>query len=74
MLNLAIDLPAVDTGEFVFGEAAQRVGGFTIPIDDINEVYLPHLENNNRIQIFYGGSSSGKSVFLSQRTVIDVLN
>lgn len=39
-----------------------------------NKVYLPHLDNLARIQIIYGGSSSGKSVFLAQRTVIDLLN
>lgn len=39
----------------------------------INEVYYPHLENNSRIQIFYGGSSSGKSVFAAQRLVLDLL-
>ena len=38
-----------------------------------NKVYLSHLENFARIQIFYGGSSSGKSVFLAQRTVWDIL-
>jgi phage terminase large subunit len=38
-----------------------------------NEVYLPHLKNKSRVQIFYGGSSSGKSVFLAQRCVWDVL-
>ncbi len=56
-------------------EAAIRAagGGFTIPYGDINDVYLHHLDNNARIQILYGGSSSGKSVFLSQRAVIDIL-
>lgn len=39
----------------------------------INRVYRPHLNNTARTQIFYGGSSSGKSVFLAQRTVIDML-
>lgn len=39
----------------------------------INDVYEPYLDNTARTQIFYGGSSSGKSVFLSQRTVLDVL-
>lgn len=39
----------------------------------INEVYYPHLDNNSRIQIFYGGSSSGKSVFAAQRLVLDLL-
>lgn len=39
-----------------------------------NEVYLPYLNNNIRTQIYYGGSSSGKSVFLAQRAVYDSLN
>jgi phage terminase large subunit len=38
-----------------------------------NEYYLPHLDNMSRTQIFYGGSSSGKSVFLAQRCVYDIL-
>ncbi len=39
----------------------------------INDAYEPHLENMARIQIYYGGSSSGKSVFLAQRAVYDLL-
>jgi phage terminase large subunit len=39
----------------------------------INDVYLPHLENMSATQIFYGGAGSGKSRFLSQRPIIDVL-
>ncbi|WP_198343578.1 PBSX family phage terminase large subunit [Paenibacillus senegalimassiliensis] len=39
-----------------------------------NEVYLKHqLKNQNRYQIYYGGSSSGKSYSLAQRTVLDVM-
>jgi phage terminase large subunit len=38
-----------------------------------SDLYLPHLENFARTQIFYGGSSSGKSWFLAQRCVLDVL-
>ena len=39
-----------------------------------NEVYLKSLlYNNDRYQICFGGSSSGKSVFLAQRTLIDLL-
>lgn len=38
-----------------------------------NPVYLPHLTNTARTQIFYGGSGSGKSVFLAQRCVFDML-
>jgi phage terminase large subunit len=39
----------------------------------VNDIYLPHLENYARTQIFYGGSSSGKSWFLAQRCVLDVM-
>ncbi|RXI46275.1 PBSX family phage terminase large subunit [Clostridium tetani] len=40
-----------------------------------NQIYLKHqLNNNNRYQIYYGGSSSGKSFSLAQRTVLDVFN
>ena len=39
----------------------------------MNDSYIPFLEDETRTQIFYGGSSSGKSFFLAQRTVIDVL-
>jgi phage terminase large subunit len=38
-----------------------------------NKVYIPYLQDDNSTQIFYGGSSSGKSVFLAQRTVLDVM-
>ena len=42
--------------------------------DDVyNPVYLPHLKNMARTQIFFGGSSSGKSVFIAQRCVEDVM-
>lgn len=38
-----------------------------------NKAYLPYLDKEApRRQIFYGGSSSGKSVFLAQRAVLDV--
>lgn len=38
-----------------------------------NEAYLPHLNNLKREQIYYGGSSSGKSVFLAQRDIVKLL-
>lgn len=38
-----------------------------------NDIYLKYQFNNqNRYQIYYGGSSSGKSVSLAQRAVLDV--
>lgn len=46
---------------------------FSADPSTINSAYLPHLENYARTQIFYGGSSSGKSVFLAQRCVRDLL-
>lgn len=42
--------------------------------DLFNSIYYSHLNNVARTQIFYGGSGSGKSVFLAQRTVYDVMN
>ena len=38
-----------------------------------NKAFIPYLKDNTPTQIFYGGSSSGKSVFLAQRTVLDVM-
>lgn len=41
--------------------------------DIFNPIYLKYqLNNNNRYQIYFGGSSSGKSFSLAQRTVLDV--
>lgn len=39
----------------------------------VNDVYLPYLDAQHRTQIFYGGSSSGKSFFLAQRVIKDVV-
>ena len=39
----------------------------------LNAVYVPHLKNEHRYQLYYGGSGSGKSVFLASRCVLDVL-
>lgn len=38
-----------------------------------NEVYIPYLESPTPVEIFFGGSTSGKSVFLAQRLVLDLL-
>lgn len=47
----------------------------TVDVDAIvfNDVYLPFLEDQTRTQIFYGGSASGKSVFLAQRCIYDLM-
>ena len=39
----------------------------------VNDTYIPYLNDTTPTQIFYGGSSSGKSFFLAQRAVMDVL-
>lgn len=42
--------------------------------DDVyNPTYLSYLDDFARTQIFYGGSSSGKSVFLAQRVIYDLM-
>lgn len=38
-----------------------------------NGVYLPLLQDDTQTQIIYGGSSSGKSYFLAERVVFDLL-
>ncbi|WP_291565790.1 MULTISPECIES: phage terminase large subunit [unclassified Clostridium] len=42
--------------------------------DVFNPIYLKYQLNNNRYQIYCGGSSSGKSFSLAQRVVLDVFN
>lgn len=40
-----------------------------------NDAYLPYLEDETPLQIYYGGSSSGKSVFvIGQRAVFDLMS
>jgi len=40
----------------------------------LNSAYLPYLKDGTPFQIFFGGSSSGKSVFLAERAVFDVVD
>jgi len=46
-----------------------------IEIDSVvfNSAYVPYLNEMARVQIYFGGASSGKSVFLAQRDVVDVM-
>lgn len=44
-----------------------------IDLDVFNKEYIPHLNNMARTQIFFGGSGSGKSVFLAQRCIYDIM-
>lgn len=39
-----------------------------------NPVYLPYLNKPHFIQIYFGGSSSGKSFFITDKIVLDVIN
>ncbi len=39
-----------------------------------NPAYLPYLNKPQFLQIFFGGSSSGKSFFITDKIVLDVLN
>ncbi len=42
---------------------------------NFNPAYAPFVKNcQKRIQIFYGGASSGKSYFIAQRLVLDTLH
>ena len=41
---------------------------------EYNSAYEPFLDDQTPTQILFGGSSSGKSVFLCQRTILDVLS
>lgn len=42
--------------------------------DIFNDAYYPHLTDMTPVQIYYGGSASGKSVFtVGQRTVFDIM-
>ena len=38
-----------------------------------NAAYRPYLDEQRRTQIFFGGASSGKSRFLAQRCIYDLL-
>jgi phage terminase large subunit len=38
-----------------------------------NDVYIPQLENMARVQILFGGSSSGKSKFKAQQVIYDLM-
>src|SRR5258706_1406320 len=45
-----------------------------IPKSAINDIYIPELDNQARIQIYFGGASSGKSKFIvGKRTIYHLL-
>lgn len=50
----------------------------TIDWEHFNLAYLPYIDDDDdkretRVQIFFGGASSGKSFFVAQRIVLDLL-
>ena len=44
----------------------------SIDKDIFNEVYLPHLYTLNRYEVYYGGSSSGKSNFIAHKLALQL--
>ena len=40
---------------------------------NLNDAYIPYFQDDTRTQIYFGGSSSGKSKFLAQRCVWDIV-
>jgi phage terminase large subunit len=42
--------------------------------EQINKVYRKYVGKDTRLQIFFGGASSGKSFFLAQRVVMDTMD
>lgn len=46
---------------------------YTIPRSSFNDAFYPYLRSNARTEIFYGGGGSGKSYFLAQRDILDIL-
>ncbi len=39
-----------------------------------NDIYLPYLDNTDRYLLFYGGGSSGKSYFIGERIIYDLIH
>jgi len=46
---------------------------YTIPKSSFNEAFLPYLKSTARREIFYGGGGSGKSYFLAQRDILELM-
>jgi phage terminase large subunit len=44
-----------------------------IPKKAFNETYLPYLDDHHRYLIFYGGAGSGKSYFIAQRYIRNLM-
>jgi phage terminase large subunit len=46
---------------------------YKISKDSFNKAFLPYLQSNARTEIFYGGGGSGKSYFLAQRDLLEIM-
>ena len=46
---------------------------FKSKTQEFNEAYIPYLKNQTRYEIFYGGAGSGKSYFIAQRILLDIM-
>lgn len=51
----------------------QQQGQINIDVSYFNEKYVPYLQSDARYNIFYGGSSSGKSYFVANKLILDLL-
>ena len=54
-------------------QARTGVLDLTIDYDMYNPVYIPYLTDPKNTEIFYGGSSSGKSNFVAARAIEDIM-
>ena len=55
-------------------DVAEKPKNIVLPKESFNKAFLPYLQSNARIEIFYGGGGSGKSYFLAQRDILDILS
>jgi phage terminase large subunit len=75
-VNLADQIVNLLSPKEAFSLIADYEADYSDNLDIVNKVnkkYQPFLTATNWFQIFFGGSSSGKSVFLAQRCVKDLM-
>lgn len=75
-VNLADQIVNLLSPKDAFSLIADYEADYSDNLDIVNKVnkkYQPFLTATNWFQIFFGGSSSGKSVFLAQRCVKDLM-
>jgi phage terminase large subunit len=44
-----------------------------IPKQNFNDIYLPYLYEHTGLQIYYGGAASGKSYFIAQKIIVNLM-